>query len=94
EAEDLLREKPLGCFLVRLSEKAVGYLLSYRGHDRCRHFVIAQDPYGQFVLSGDLTDTEERRPGGSFSQDERKMSVFKSLVVLILFMWTLTTAGT
>ncbi|CAB1432237.1 unnamed protein product [Pleuronectes platessa] len=53
EAEDLLREKPLGCFLVRLSEKAVGYILSYRGHDRCRHFVIAQDPYGQFVLSGD-----------------------------------------
>ncbi|XP_060924502.1 SH2 domain-containing protein 7 [Limanda limanda] len=53
EAEDLLREKPRGCFLVRLSEKAVGYILSYRGHDRCRHFVITQDPYGQFVISGD-----------------------------------------
>nr|XP_019964873.1 PREDICTED: SH2 domain-containing protein 7-like [Paralichthys olivaceus] len=53
EAEDLLRDKPLGCFLIRLSDKAVGYILSYRGLDRCRHFVITQNPDGQFVISGD-----------------------------------------
>ncbi|XP_059209584.1 SH2 domain-containing protein 7 [Centropristis striata] len=53
DTEDLLRDKALGCFLIRLSDKAVGYILSYRGHDRCRHFVITQNPDGQFVITGD-----------------------------------------
>ncbi|CAJ1050118.1 SH2 domain-containing protein 7 [Xyrichtys novacula] len=53
DAEDLLRDKDLGCFLVRLSDKTIGYILSYRGQDRCRHFVITQDPEGQFGVSGD-----------------------------------------
>ncbi|AWP01061.1 putative SH2 domain-containing protein 7-like [Scophthalmus maximus] len=53
EAEDLLRDKPLGCFLVRLSDKAVGYILSYKGLNRCRHFVITQNEDGQFVVTGD-----------------------------------------
>uniref|UniRef100_A0A3Q2D000 SH2 domain-containing protein 7-like n=2 Tax=Cyprinodon variegatus TaxID=28743 RepID=A0A3Q2D000_CYPVA len=53
EAEDVLRDKALGCFLIRLSDKAIGYILSYKGHDRCRHFVISQNPDGQFVISGD-----------------------------------------
>ncbi|KAG7482234.1 hypothetical protein JOB18_016504 [Solea senegalensis] len=53
EAEDLLRDKALGCFLVRLSDKAIGYILSYRGLDRCRHFVITQKQDGHFVISGD-----------------------------------------
>ncbi|KAM9855094.1 uncharacterized protein ACBR49_003625 [Aulostomus maculatus] len=52
-AEDILREKELGCFLVRLSDKAIGYILSYKGRDRCRHFVINQSESGQFVVSGD-----------------------------------------
>ncbi|KAG9352084.1 hypothetical protein JZ751_020497 [Albula glossodonta] len=29
EAEDRLKDKPLGCFLIRLSDKAIGYILSY-----------------------------------------------------------------
>ncbi|XP_042272979.1 SH2 domain-containing protein 7 [Thunnus maccoyii] len=53
DAEDLLRDKALGCFLIRLSDKAVGYILSYKGLDRCRHFVITQDQDGLFVISGD-----------------------------------------
>ncbi|XP_041645637.1 SH2 domain-containing protein 7 [Cheilinus undulatus] len=53
DAEDLLRDKALGCFLIRLSDKAIGYILSYRGVDRCRHFVITQDQDGQFGVSGD-----------------------------------------
>ncbi|XP_058485996.1 uncharacterized protein sh2d7 [Solea solea] len=53
EAEDLLRDKALGCFLVRLSDKAIGYILSYRGLDRCRHFVITQKQDGHFIISGD-----------------------------------------
>uniref|UniRef100_A0A3P8YK71 SH2 domain-containing protein n=1 Tax=Esox lucius TaxID=8010 RepID=A0A3P8YK71_ESOLU len=53
EAEDQLKDKPLGCFLIRLSDKAIGYILSYRGQDRCRHFVINQDQAGLFIISGD-----------------------------------------
>lgn len=30
EAEDQLRDKNVGCFLIRLSEKAIGYILSYK----------------------------------------------------------------
>lgn len=30
DAEDHLRDKELGCFLIRLSDKATGYILSYR----------------------------------------------------------------
>ncbi|XP_036391461.1 SH2 domain-containing protein 7 [Megalops cyprinoides] len=53
DAEAQLWDKPLGCFLIRLSEKAIGYILSYRGRDRCRHFVINQNKTGQFIVSGD-----------------------------------------
>ncbi|KAK2842295.1 hypothetical protein Q5P01_012495 [Channa striata] len=53
DAEEILREKELGCFLIRLSEKAIGYILSYKGRDRCRHFVINHDETGQFVVCGD-----------------------------------------
>ncbi|KAI3377885.1 hypothetical protein L3Q82_008461 [Scortum barcoo] len=53
DTEDLLRDKALGCFLIRLSDKTVGYILSYKGHDRCRHFVITQNKDGQFVIAGD-----------------------------------------
>ncbi|XP_031603239.2 SH2 domain-containing protein 7 [Oreochromis aureus] len=53
DAEEILKERELGCFLIRLSEKAIGYILSYRGRDRCRHFVINQNEMGQFVVYGD-----------------------------------------
>ncbi|TNN86882.1 SH2 domain-containing protein 7 [Liparis tanakae] len=53
EAEDKLREKELGCFLIRLSEKVIGYILSYRGKDRCRHFVINRSESGQFLVCGE-----------------------------------------
>ncbi|KAJ8417277.1 hypothetical protein AAFF_G00285040 [Aldrovandia affinis] len=58
DAEAQLKHKPLGCFLIRLSDKAIGYILSYRGGDRCRHFVINQNKAGQFIVSGD-TETHE-----------------------------------
>ncbi|KAI4872198.1 hypothetical protein NFI96_031038 [Prochilodus magdalenae] len=53
DAEDHLRDKEVGCFLIRLSDKATGYILSYRGRDRCRHFVINQSKEGQFIVTGD-----------------------------------------
>ncbi|XP_077424057.1 SH2 domain-containing protein 7-like [Vanacampus margaritifer] len=51
-AEEILKEKEQGCFLIRVSDKAVGYVLSYRGRDRCRHFVINQSDTGSFVVRG------------------------------------------
>nr|XP_012593837.1 SH2 domain-containing protein 7 [Microcebus murinus]XP_020144670.1 SH2 domain-containing protein 7 [Microcebus murinus]XP_020144671.1 SH2 domain-containing protein 7 [Microcebus murinus]XP_020144672.1 SH2 domain-containing protein 7 [Microcebus murinus]XP_020144673.1 SH2 domain-containing protein 7 [Microcebus murinus]XP_020144674.1 SH2 domain-containing protein 7 [Microcebus murinus]XP_020144675.1 SH2 domain-containing protein 7 [Microcebus murinus] len=53
QTEQLLRDKALGSFLIRLSDRAVGYILSYRGRDRCRHFVINQLPNRRYFLSGD-----------------------------------------
>ncbi|KAL0968913.1 hypothetical protein UPYG_G00273620 [Umbra pygmaea] len=56
DAEETLQDKEVGCFLIRLSDKAIGYILSYRGRDRCRHFVINQTTSGQFVVSGDIEE--------------------------------------
>ncbi|XP_047452725.1 SH2 domain-containing protein 7-like [Mugil cephalus] len=53
QAEEKLREKDPGCFLIRLSDKAIGYILSYKGSNRCRHFVINQNETGLFVVYGD-----------------------------------------
>ncbi|XP_062385845.1 SH2 domain-containing protein 7 isoform X2 [Sardina pilchardus] len=49
EAEQLLHDQPMGCFLLRLSESKIGFVLSYRGKDRCRHFIIEEEDGG---LSG------------------------------------------
>ncbi|KAF4095244.1 hematopoietic SH2 domain-containing protein homolog [Onychostoma macrolepis] len=53
DAEEHLKDKELGCFLIRLSDKATGYILSYKGRDRCRHFVINQNKDGRFIVTGD-----------------------------------------
>ncbi|XP_051976205.1 uncharacterized protein LOC127638635 [Xyrauchen texanus] len=53
DTEEHLKDKKLGCFLIRLSDKATGYILSYKGRDRCRHFVINQNKEGRFIVTGD-----------------------------------------
>lgn len=53
QTEQLLRDKALGSFLIRLSDRAAGYILSYRGSDRCRHFVINQLRNRRYLVSGD-----------------------------------------
>ncbi|XP_047653415.1 SH2 domain-containing protein 7 [Phacochoerus africanus] len=53
QTEQLLRDKALGSFLIRLSDRATGYILSYRGSDRCRHFVINQLRNRRYLISGD-----------------------------------------
>lgn len=40
EAEDLLSDKGPGYFLVRVSERILGYVLSYRSQEEYRHFLI------------------------------------------------------
>ncbi|XP_020824875.1 hematopoietic SH2 domain-containing protein isoform X1 [Phascolarctos cinereus] len=52
-AESLLQKKPLGCFLVRVSQSHAGYTLSYRGRDRCRHFMIKLLADGYFAIPGE-----------------------------------------
>ncbi|XP_067829347.1 SH2 domain-containing protein 7-like [Heptranchias perlo] len=52
EAESILRDKDIGHFLIRLSDRAIGYILSYKGSDRCRHFVIQQLKNGRYMIDG------------------------------------------
>ncbi|EHB00723.1 SH2 domain-containing protein 7 [Heterocephalus glaber] len=53
QTEQLLCDKALGSFLIRLSDRAASYILSYRGSDRCRHFVINQLRNRRYLVSGD-----------------------------------------
>ncbi|XP_026797961.2 uncharacterized protein si:ch73-109i22.2 isoform X1 [Pangasianodon hypophthalmus] len=58
EAEQLLQDKQQGCFLVRLSESKVGFVLSYRGADKFRHFIIEDEcdtpgTIGHYVIAGE-----------------------------------------
>lgn len=52
ESERLLSSKPVGCFLIRVSESRFGYTLSYRVQNRCKHFMIDQTRSGKFVIVG------------------------------------------
>uniref|UniRef100_A0A4W4GE92 SH2 domain-containing protein n=1 Tax=Electrophorus electricus TaxID=8005 RepID=A0A4W4GE92_ELEEL len=51
--EEMLMTKPPGNFLIRVSESRIGYTLSYRAEDRCRHFMIAILPGNQYVIVGE-----------------------------------------
>nr|XP_035923502.1 SH2 domain-containing protein 7 isoform X2 [Halichoerus grypus] len=53
QTEQLLGDKALGSFLIRLSDRTTSYILSYRGSDRCRHFVINQQRDRRYLVSGD-----------------------------------------
>ncbi|XP_053788316.1 myosin-IIIb-like isoform X2 [Vidua chalybeata] len=53
EAENLLIDKPLGCFLVRISQSRPGYILTYRGKGHCRHYMIQVQPNARYVILGE-----------------------------------------
>lgn len=65
QAEDLLIDKPLGCFLVRVGQSREGYTLTFRGADRCRHYMVEMQSNGKYVILGEdrahssLTDLVE-----------------------------------
>ncbi|TRY88141.1 hypothetical protein DNTS_029449, partial [Danionella cerebrum] len=53
QAEDLLLDKPLGCFLVRVGQSREGFTLTFRGADRCRHFMVEMQSNGKYVILGE-----------------------------------------
>ncbi|XP_053500993.1 myosin-IIIb isoform X1 [Ictalurus furcatus] len=53
QAEDLLTDKPLGCFLIRVGQSREGYTLTYRGADRLRHYMIEMQSNGKYVILGE-----------------------------------------
>ncbi|KAG9263026.1 myosin-IIIb-like isoform X2, partial [Astyanax mexicanus] len=53
QAEDLLIDKPQGCFLIRVGQSREGYTLSYRGANRCRHYMIEMQSNGKYVILGE-----------------------------------------
>ncbi|KAM7012620.1 hematopoietic SH2 domain-containing protein homolog [Tautogolabrus adspersus] len=76
KAEELLMSKPPGYFLIRVSESRIGYTLSYRAEDRCRHFMIDALEDGHYILVGetrchqclqDMVDFHRRNPIMPFS---------------------------
>ncbi|XP_022075563.1 hematopoietic SH2 domain-containing protein homolog [Acanthochromis polyacanthus] len=76
-AEELLVSKPPGYFLIRVSESRIGYTLSYRADDRCRHFMIDVLEDGRYIILGedrchrslqDLVDFHHRTPIMPFCQ--------------------------
>ncbi|CAH1277298.1 SH2D4A [Branchiostoma lanceolatum] len=58
EAESLLEGRPVGSFLVRVSERVWGYTISYRADGRCKHFLIdTSDNTYQFFGTNQLSHT-------------------------------------
>lgn len=69
--------KPPGYFLIRVSESRIGYTLSYRAEDRCRHFMIDAMEDGDYIILGentrhrllqDLVDFHRRTPIMPYSE--------------------------
>ncbi|XP_034386882.1 hematopoietic SH2 domain-containing protein homolog isoform X2 [Cyclopterus lumpus] len=76
-AEELLVSRPPGYFLIRVSESRIGYSLSYRAEDRCKHFMIDASEDGHYVIVGenrrhrclqDMVDFHKRTPIQPFSE--------------------------
>ncbi|XP_075049866.1 myosin-IIIb-like [Mixophyes fleayi] len=53
DAENLLLDKEFGDFLIRISQTHAGYILSFRGQDRCRNYMIDVLSNGCYVILGE-----------------------------------------
>ncbi|XP_066126943.1 hematopoietic SH2 domain-containing protein isoform X1 [Saccopteryx bilineata] len=53
DAENLLESQPVGSFLIRVSHSHVGYTLSYKAQNCCRHFMVKLLDDGSFVIPGE-----------------------------------------
>ncbi|KAM8873929.1 hematopoietic SH2 domain-containing protein homolog isoform 2-T2 [Spinachia spinachia] len=77
EAEELLMSKPPGSFLIRVGESRIGYSLSYRAEDCCRHSMIDASADGRYNIVGesrrhrclqDMVDFHRRTPVSAFGE--------------------------
>ncbi|XP_048399270.1 SH2 domain-containing protein 4A [Stegostoma tigrinum] len=71
ETEELLGKKGAGAFLIRVSERIIGYCLSYRSSDGFKHFLIdsSKDSYTffgvdqlQHAMLADLVEYHKEEP--------------------------------
>lgn len=78
KAEELLSKTVPGSFLVRVSEKIKGYVLSYRSVEGCKHFLIdaSSDSYSflgvdqlQHSMLADLVDYHKDEPITSLGKE-------------------------
>ncbi|KAM6269751.1 SH2 domain-containing protein 4A [Porphyrio hochstetteri] len=78
KAEELLNKTAPGSFLIRLSEKIKGYVLSYRSVEGCKHFLIdaSSDSYSflgvdqlQHSTLADLVDYHKDEPITSLGKE-------------------------
>ncbi|XP_051476043.1 SH2 domain-containing protein 4A [Apus apus] len=78
KAEELLNKTVPGSFLVRVSEKIKGYVLSYRSEEKCKHFLIdaSSDSYSflgvdqlQHATLADLVDYHKEEPITSLGKE-------------------------
>ncbi|XP_076193045.1 SH2 domain-containing protein 4A [Aptenodytes patagonicus] len=78
KAEELLNKTVPGSFLVRVSEKIKGYVLSYRSVEGCKHFLIdaSSDSYSflgvdqlQHSMLADLVDYHKNEPITSLGKE-------------------------
>ncbi|XP_070575900.1 SH2 domain-containing protein 2A-like isoform X2 [Ptychodera flava] len=53
EAEDLLKGKPRGSYLIRVSESRPGFSLTTRTRKRCLHYMIDQKSNGKYEIVGE-----------------------------------------
>ncbi|XP_063782515.1 myosin-IIIb-like [Pseudophryne corroboree] len=50
DTENVLVDREPGDFLIRISQTHAGYILSFRGQDRCRHYMIQVLSNGCYVI--------------------------------------------
>lgn len=57
DSEKLLSKKPVGSFLIRVSDKIWGYTVSYKSIEKCKHFLVDASP---------VSSTEELKAVGPY----------------------------
>ncbi|XP_067931829.1 unconventional myosin-Ia-like isoform X2 [Watersipora subatra] len=53
KAEKILSIKDIGAFMIRLSERRLGYVLSFRAENRCRNYMVELTPSNKYVVVGE-----------------------------------------
>jgi hypothetical protein len=53
QAEEYLRSKEVGTYLIRKSDSRDGYSLSFKAENRCRHYMIDALPNGKYIIIGE-----------------------------------------